>query len=132
MSDEDEKHGSCLCGAVTFTLNGPLRSSVACHCRGCRKTSGHYWSATEVARKGLFITNETGLRWFDSSPQARRGFCQFCGSSLFWDWHDKDTVSVGSGTLDGETGLSTLRHTCCAEKGDYYEIEEGPVKFGSY
>ncbi len=40
--------GSCLCGAVTYEVRGDLRPSVACHCSQCRKTSGHYWSATQV------------------------------------------------------------------------------------
>ena len=32
--------GSCLCGAVKFTVEGELKPPDACHCTQCRKTSG--------------------------------------------------------------------------------------------
>ena len=119
-------NGSCLCRAVTFRLSGPLRPSVACHCLQCRKTSGHYVSATQVGPDQLEITNDTGLAWYQSSPEAKRGFCKNCGSSLFWAHEaDKGAVSVMSGTLDGQTGITTQKHIFVADKGDYYDIADG-------
>ncbi len=117
--------GSCLCGGVTYTLTGTLRNSVACHCLQCRKTSGHYVSATQVGPDQLTITRDDSLRWYQSSPQAQRGFCATCGSSLFWR-HDADNgaTSVMSGTLDGATGITTEKHIFVADKGDYYEIAD--------
>ena len=41
-------NGSCLCGAVTFEVNGSLRPPDACHCNQCRKQSGHFWASTDV------------------------------------------------------------------------------------
>ncbi len=117
--------GSCLCGDVTFELGGKLRNSVACHCVQCRKTSGHYVSATQVDPGQLNITKDSGLTWYQSSPDARRGFCGTCGSSLFWQHAaDNGKTSVMSGTLDGPTGLSTEVHIFTALKGDYYEIAD--------
>lgn len=117
--------GSCECGAVTYEVEGPLRASVACHCSQCRKTSGHYWSATQVKTKALKLTTKAGLKWFRSSDSARRGFCAECGASLFWQKDGDDTTSIGSGTLDGITGLQTAKHIFVADKGDYYDIPEG-------
>lgn len=119
--------GSCLCGAVRYTLEGDLRPSVACHCTQCRKTSGHYWSATQVPGDRITIEDTQGaLRWFQSSATAKRGFCSLCGASLFWQ-HDNDggAISVGTGTIDGPTGLITEKHIYTADKGDYYDIEAG-------
>ena len=117
--------GSCLCGGVTYELTKPLRPSVACHCTQCRKTSGHYWSATQVPADQFKLTADTSLSWFSSSPDARRGFCKTCGASLFW-MHDADegAVSVASGTIDGPSGLSTSKHIFTADKGDYYDIAD--------
>ncbi|MEP2640837.1 GFA family protein [Roseobacter sp.] len=118
--------GSCLCGGVTYTLSGVLRNSVACHCEQCRKTSGHYVSATQVGPEQLAITNDTTLTWYQSSPGASRGFCNRCGSSLFWRHvDDNGAVSVMSGTLDGVTGITTEKHIFVADKGDYYDIADG-------
>jgi len=118
--------GSCQCGAVTYELDGPLRPSVACHCTQCRKTSGHYWSATQVPNDRFRIIKDDGLKWFRSSDTARRGFCADCGASLFWQHDDENTTSVGTGTLDGPTGIETAAHIYVADKGDYYAIEAGP------
>ena len=118
--------GSWLCGAVTFELSGSLRDSVACHCIQCRKTSGHYVSATQVGPDQLRITKDDGLTWYQSSPEAERGFCNICGSSLFWRHEgDNGAVSVMSGTLDGQTGIKTSKHIFVADKGDYYDIADG-------
>lgn len=112
--------GSCLCGQVTFIVTGPMRPVVACHCAQCRKTSGHYVAATSAPREAVSIHGE--VTWYQSSPDARRGFCGTCGSSLFWDGPGEN-ISIHAGTLDGETGLSVKGHIFCADKGDYYEIE---------
>lgn len=118
--------GSCLCGGVTFTLDKPLRNSVACHCIQCRKTSGHYVSATQVPPGQLHITRDETLTWYRSSPEAERGFCNRCGSSLFWRHEaDNGAVSVMTGTLDGHTGITTEKHIFTAFKGDYYELADG-------
>ena len=45
--------GSCECQGVVFELIGELRDVVFCHCSQCRKTSGHYWAATQVSKGNL-------------------------------------------------------------------------------
>ena len=116
------KTGSCLCGGVTYELTEPLRNSVACHCTQCRKTSGHYWAATQVSNDRFKVTRDESLAWYQSSPNARRGFCNTCGSSLFWQKDGEAATSVGSGTIDGMTGIETDRHIYVEDKGDYYDI----------
>lgn len=124
--------GRCLCGGVSFALMGALRPSVACHCGQCRKTSGHYWSATQVATQDLNMLSDATLTWFRSSDHAQRGFCNACGSSLFWKMDGEESVSVGTGTIDGATGLTTQMHIFVADKGDYYDIETGPEQLAKY
>ena len=111
--------GGCLCGAVTYEVDGPLRPVIACHCVQCRKTSGHHLAATSAPRDSVAITGE--VAWYTSSDMARRGFCPVCGSNLFWD-RGGETLPIFAGTIDGETGLRIVGHIFCASKGDYYEI----------
>ncbi len=114
--------GSCLCGAVRYTVTGPLRPVIACHCLQCRKTSGHHVAATSAPRAGVAIEGE--IRWYQSSAAARRGFCPTCGSNLFWDGPGAN-LSIMAGTLDGPTGLRLEGHIFCATKGDYFDIADG-------
>lgn len=119
-------HGSCLCGAVTYEVQGQPRSVVACHCTQCRKTSGHYVAATQVASDALAIKGRENLTWFKSSANAQRGFCKTCGSQLFWTANDSGKTSIMAGTLDGDTGLQMDRQLYPASKGDYYDLPHCP------
>lgn len=40
MSQPQEKHGSCLCGAIHLSVSLDNASVSACHCSMCRKWSG--------------------------------------------------------------------------------------------
>lgn len=114
--------GSCLCGAVTFTAKGARKSGAICHCRQCRKQSGHVWASTVAPEQGVEISGE--VRWFAASPSARRGFCPTCGAFLFWKAHDEDTMSFSLGSLEAPTGISIGKHIFVSGKGDYYEITD--------
>ncbi|MDR6817141.1 hypothetical protein J2X76_002314 [Neorhizobium sp. 2083] len=117
--------GSCLCGAVTFEIEGELSAPDACHCSKCRKHSGHYFASTDVARDRLTIGGAGNITWFQSSEKVRRGFCATCGSSLFWDPPHRDWIAVAMGAFDGPTGTRLNKHIFVADKGDYYDIGDG-------
>jgi len=117
--------GTCLCGAVSFEIDGNLPGPDACHCMQCRKTSGHYWASTDVARSSLTIHGAENVTWFRSSEKVRRGFCSTCGSSLFWDPIFKDKIGVAMGAFDGPTHTRLAIHIFVANKGDYYDIADG-------
>ena len=119
---EDIHTGSCLCGGVAYALTGPMRPVAVCHCTQCRKTTGHIFASTQVPRAAFRLTNEETLAWYKSSEMAERGFCNRCGSSLFWRRYDEDTISITAGTLDGPTGLSIGKHIFTDTKGDYYDV----------
>lgn len=117
--------GSCLCGAVSFEVEGELHAPDACHCSQCRKQSGHYWASTNVPRTALHLAGAEKLTWFQSSEKVRRGFCSICGSFLFWDPPDKDFIAIGMGTFDRPTGTKLVKHIFVADKSDYYDIADG-------
>ena len=117
--------GGCLCGAVRYKISGALREVVNCHCGQCLRTHGHFAAYSAVDRDKITLIEDRGLKWFVSSDIARRGFCQDCGASLFWDGAGQDYLSVAAGCLDMPTGLKTLCHIFVANKGDYYDIADG-------
>lgn len=122
-------NGSCLCGEITFTAEKPSRDPAACHCSQCRKLSGHFWAAVQVDDDKLSIQGP--VKWYQSSPAARRGFCATCGAFLFWKSDSDPDTGIALGALEAPTGLTLTRHIFTEHKGDYYDIPTGPVERGN-
>jgi hypothetical protein len=126
MTDVETTHsGGCLCGAVRYRIRGALRGVIACHCSQCRRTSGHYAAMTSAPSANITLTSSDGLVWFRSSDTAERGFCNACGSNLFWRQVGDDATSITAGTLDTPTNLTVEQHIFVADKSDYYTIDDG-------
>jgi hypothetical protein len=122
--------GSCLCGAVRFTVTGELKPPDACHCTICRKISGHYYSGTDIPRERVTIEGEENVTWYRSSEKARRGFCKICGANMFFDPIYRDWIGLSMGAFDKPTGTKLAIHIFVADKGDYYDIgEDGVPKY---
>lgn len=82
----DRFEGQCLCGAVRFAIAPPTLFCAHCHCRFCRSAHGAAivtWVGANEDRFS-FLAGEELVRWYQSSPQSRRGFCSTCGSSMFY------------------------------------------------
>ena len=119
------RKGSCLCGAVAFTVSGEMEPPIACHCEQCRRQAGHCFAAAAVPKGAVEMTRSEGLAWYRASGFASRGFCSRCGSKVFWKRDQSPLVHVLMGALDGPTGLKLSSHMWVSEKGDYYEIADG-------
>jgi hypothetical protein len=117
--------GSCLCGAVSFDVEGSLPGPDACHCSQCRKQSGHFWASTDLPRDQVTVRGAENLTWYRSSERVQRGFCSRCGSALFWDPIGKDKIAIAMGAFETPTGTRLDKHIFVAHKGDYYDIDDG-------
>lgn len=120
----DELSGRCECGRVAFTVRNARATVSVCHCRQCRRLSGHLWASTHAAASDVTFSAEDGLAWYTSSSVAKRGFCRHCGSSLFHRKNGEAGIGIASGCLDTPTGLRIGKHIFAGSKGDYYDIGE--------
>ena len=78
-------NGACLCGSVRFHYRPPSLWCAHCHCTMCQRAHGAAvvtWVGVPEAQFQL-DAGET-LRWHRSSPEAERGFCSECGSTVFF------------------------------------------------
>ena len=97
----NQASGSCFCGDIGFTAKLPSKWCAHCHCSMCRKTHGAgyvTWVGFEADQVKI-TQGEDQLCWFDSSKGAQRGFCQKCGSSLFFRaerWSGELHITLGS------------------------------------
>ena len=124
--------GQCNCGKVRFEVETVRKDVNVCHCKMCRRSSGHIWAATHALFDQVSFIEEQGLTWYDSSDFAKRGFCRFCGSSLFYRMNDEDGIGIAAGCLDDPTGLEIGKHIFVKDKGDYYSIDGDAPQIQKY
>lgn len=117
--------GQCMCGGVSYAIDGEMRDVWNCHCHRCRQFTGHHMAASRVAAADVSITGDT-LTWFSPDSSVEYGFCQRCGSSLFWRAESRpEFLTVCAGTLDQPTGLRTTTAWWVAEHADYHTPAPG-------
>lgn len=116
--------GRCNCGKVAFEVKTVRKELNVCHCTLCRRASGHLWAATHARFSDMHFIEDEGLTWYESSDFAKRGFCRFCGSNLFYRMNGEEGIGIGAGCLEAPTGLEIGKHIFVKDKGDYYTIDD--------
>jgi hypothetical protein len=124
MSSTRVRTGGCLCGAVRYEVHGPLRPIVICHCSQCRRMMSHVMAASAARQRDFHLTPGSPLQWYDSSSEARRGFCGRCGSTLFWQAAAREYISIAAGTLDQADDLRIACHIHVADKAAYETVPD--------
>ncbi len=90
--------GQCLCGDVTFTVEQVETGFHACHCNMCRRWTGSPFFA--VSAQGVQFSGETNLTRYPSSEWAKRGFCNSCGTNLFYFFAPTNSYFMCVGAFD--------------------------------
>ena len=119
MSDLSIAKGSCLCGAVTLSTTSLKKHIGACHCNMCRKWGGAALLGVEC-EKDIHFSGEENIGVFDSSDWAQRGFCQKCGSHLFYRLKAQNHYYIPVGIFDEEEGFVFDAQVFIEEKPEYY------------
>ena len=93
--------GNCLCGAIEFAIELPSNWIAHCHCTMCQKSGGAAFVTWVGVAKNRFAIRDPDnqLQWFQSSPEAQRGFCKQCGSTLFFQssrWPDEIHITLSN------------------------------------
>lgn len=93
--------GSCLCGSVNYTVTLPSKWCAHCHCSLCRKAHGAgYVTWVGMEEKQFTLgTDVSTLVWYQSTTTGERGFCNQCGSTLFFkgkQWADEIHIALAS------------------------------------
>ena len=107
------REAGCPCRAVRFVVEGPLRDVIVCHCESCREATGGPWAASAAHRSDLTVVDESAVVWeraADSELGATRGRCRACGTTVFWDAPERETVSFAVSALADASDLDVLGH----------------------
>jgi hypothetical protein len=127
--------GSCLCGAVSFAIDGKYSPVGQCHCSKCRKVSGSDGNA-------VFITAYGALRWLSGEENTKifivpestwkSRFCVTCGSPVPFPNDDKKIYFVPAGLLDDDPGFrGYAQHIFVGSKAPWVVITDGAPQFES-
>ena len=102
MSDSHAGKASCLCGRVRLEAKNISTHVHACHCSMCRKWGGGPLLAVDCGTEVTFH-GEENISVYDSSEWAERGFCNHCGSHLFYKLKANGQYVVPAGLVDTST-----------------------------
>ncbi|MGJ8528122.1 GFA family protein [Maritalea sp.] len=101
--------GKCLCGAVTYQVDGQPVVVAQCHCDECRRLSG-----TGHTIGAMFpiaaVTMNGKLNEFryqsDKESAVTKSFCGKCGSPIFGtNSRTPDHLTLSLGSMDDATEL---------------------------
>ena len=128
--------GSCLCGAVSYLVEGQPIRAMNCHCSRCRK-------ARSAAHASNLFTSADGVRFTRGGdhlasykvPDAQfytHIFCRTCGSSMPRIDPGRGIAIVPMGGLDDEPGMHPQRHIFVGSKAPWYEIADALPQHEEY
>ena len=122
--------GSCLCGGVTFSIEGAVGPFELCHCNRCRKASGSAYVAALVSESlGFKLTSgEDLIKSFeaaiiDAPPPYTVYFCSVCGSHLPNPKPPGPRVDIPAGLLDDEVPISPDKHIYTEYKANWHQLD---------
>ncbi len=120
--------GRCLCGAVTYELDGDLIATAVCHCDHCQRQSGGAFSVNLVAHESqLTVTGElktyeeTGEN--DDGVYVRRKFCPTCGSPIVSELAlSAGVIAVKAGSLDDKSTVQPNVQVWCVDRQPWVDL----------
>ncbi len=119
MSELAKAKGQCLCGSVKLSTSTASANVGACHCSMCRQWNGGPWMAVDCGT-AVEVEGGSDLKTYDSSEWAERGFCQACGTALFYRLKESGQYIVSAGLLNIESDLNFDHQVFIDEKPSYY------------
>jgi len=122
--------GGCFCGRVRYAISAPLKAARSCHCSRCRKAfSGAVSAYAEIESGSLaWVTGESGLVSYESTPGWGLRFCGACGSTLCGT-HNGEVHGVALGCVDGDPGVRIERHLFVGSRAPWDEIGGASPQF---
>ncbi|MDC8830540.1 GFA family protein [Alteromonas gilva] len=124
--------GSCLCGTVSFEINGDFDSFYLCHCQHCQKDTGSAHAANLFSHSATLMwqSGEDAVASF-TLPGTRhsKSFCKLCGSALP-NTQNADLLVVPAGCLDTKITMLPTAHIFSSSKAVWEEAVGGAPEFG--
>lgn len=117
-----KKIGKCLCGSVELEVECSSTEIAACHCSVCRNWAGGPMFAIDC-KDAVKISGESHVVRYDSSDWAERGFCNKCGTHLFYYLKPANQYHIPVGLLGDMNDFVFTHQIFIDEKPSCYAFE---------
>ncbi len=122
--------GGCLCGAITYRVEGALRDARSCHCSRCRKAFSAQASAYALVDADQFrwMTGEEQLTTYKTGNDFGLQFCQMCGSTLCGLFENR-VHGITLGCVDGDPDVELGMHIFVGSRARWETIPAGVKQY---
>ena len=126
--------GSCLCGAIRYSVSAPISELRVCHCTNCQKGSGTGGSVNAPLASSAFrLTQGTPKRHTgkaDSGRTLHRYFCGDCGSPIYSQREAMpEMIALRVGTLDNPGPMKITAHIWTRSARPWSHIDPAAKQF---
>ncbi|NNE38027.1 MAG: GFA family protein [Gammaproteobacteria bacterium] len=127
MNNKTSTKGQCLCKAVTITTSSMGHDISACHCRMCQTWGGGPLLVVECNEE-ITIGGNDSVETYHSSEWAERGFCNQCGTHLFYRLKQQNQYFIPIGLFNSHETVAFTTEVFIEEKPSYYSFSETTEK----
>jgi len=128
MSRSGVHEGGCLCGNIRWRASGEALYAIHCHCGQCQKHTGAAFGTGVGFRPADIIWTNGEPTFYQSSPNAKRGFCPRCGSSISWHYLD-DQIAMLIGSFDHPEQIQPSAHMMVERRLPWLKIDDGLPRY---
>lgn len=125
-----KKRGRCLCGAVSYEVEGPENWRGHCHCESCRRnTASPFTTFFGVPRDACRFTGDEPAVYL-SSPGVRRRFCATCGTPVAYEserWPEE--IHLYAAGLEHPEDFAPEFHVHWAERLPWIHLDDDLPKY---
>lgn|SRR5690554_4181199 len=123
MGVKTEHQGRCLCGAVQITAKTKNNNMGVCHCTMCRKWGSGPLFAVECGSDVAFEGKDK-ISTYNSSEWAERGFCQQCGTHLFYRLKETGQYAIPIGLFEDGEQWNLTEQIFIDQKPSFYSLTQ--------
>lgn len=120
--------GRCLCGNISYVLDGEPLATAVCHCNHCQRQGGSAFSVNLIAMYSqMTVTGDMAA--FDEMGEkgdqvyVRRRFCSSCGSPILSEiMLSEGVIAVKAGTLDDTSDVKPTVEAWCVDRQPWVSL----------
>ena len=129
-----EHTGRCLCRAVKYTFETPIKWCLHCYCESCRRNCSAGFATFISVPDGQWRWTGTVPATYRSSKGVRRLFCPTCGSPVAYrnDVEMPEEIHFYLAALDDPNAFEPKRHVFLRDKPAWVNLHDDLPKFDGF